>query len=169
MRLDILHSPWRSKYVARDKTSDHCVFCHASQCDDDQNKENLVVHKGKHAFVIMNLYPYNNGHVMVVPHAHEGVFHNLDPNTLAEMSLFATVITQGLTTEMNAQGFNIGYNIGKAGGAGIPSHIHMHVLPRWSGDTNFTTTLGDTRVISQSIEHTFEIVKSIFDKYNRGG
>lgn len=162
MRLDILRSPWRSKYVARDKSSDHCVFCHASQCPEDQQDHNLVAHKGKHSYVIMNLYPYNNGHVMVVPHAHESVFHNLNPETLAEMNRFAVMLTEGLTNKMNAQGFNIGFNIGQAGGAGIPKHIHMHILPRWAGDTNFTTTLGDTRVISQSLDTTFETVKSIF-------
>ncbi len=164
MNLDILHSPWRGKYVARDKSQDECVFCLAPmENNQNNNTNNLVAHKGEHSYVVMNLYPYNNGHVMVVPYIHENTFHNLNNNTIAEMNRLAMDITKGLTTKMNAHGFNIGFNIGNAGGAGIADHIHMHIVPRWQGDTNFMPVLGNTRVISQSMDESFKIIQSIFN------
>jgi len=145
------------------KKRDGCVFCEAFSADPSGDRETLIVHRGTHNAVIMNLYPYNNGHLMVVPYAHQTTFEGLPPEALLEvMSLMNRAITV-LRQTMNAEGFNVGVNLGKSAGAGIDQHVHLHIVPRWAGDTNFFTTVGNVRCIPQSMQETYEAICSTWD------
>lgn len=154
--MNKLWSPWRSQYIESFNTNDipgSCIFCEALKQDVD-DKNNLLVHKSDHTFTILNLYPYNNGHLMVVPNRHIGDFDELteaESNKVMQGLKFAKA---ALTDILNPQGFNIGANLGKVGGAGIDEHIHFHIVPRWNGDTNFMPVLGETKVISQDLMET---------------
>ena len=155
---DHLWSPWRMEYVKRPKNnSKECILC--NEIKDDSN---LIIHKTDELFVIMNLYPYNNGHIMVCPIKHISNFDRLNPNIQTDMMLFVTKIIKFMKTEMSAEGFNIGANIGKAAGAGIHNHFHMHVVPRWVGDTNFMPIIGKTKVQISTLYETCEFLKKAF-------
>lgn len=156
-----MHSPWRSKYVASfsEEQSGECIFCKAYKEDNDN--ENFIVTRGKYSFVIMNIYPYNSGHLMVVPNRHIPEITDLsDDETLEIMSLIKEM-TRALSKIMHPDGFNIGSNIGRSAGAGIDHHIHFHLVPRWSGDTNFMPVISDTKVISEDIKETLLKLKSV--------
>jgi ATP adenylyltransferase len=129
-----------------------CIFCdkHQSSCDT----ENLVVARGKHTFVMLNLYPYNNGHLMVAPYAHTADLSSLSGDTYVEMMQFIVKAQQALTLAMHPDGFNMGMNLGTVAGAGVASHLHMHLVPRWNGDTNFMPVLADIKVMPESLENT---------------
>lgn len=149
-----LFSPWRKPYIQRDKTvNDACVFCQALQADD--SAENLILHRGQGAFVILNRYPYTSGHLMVLPLAHVARLAELTPEVRAEMMELQTRAIAALEAEYNPQGFNLGANIGAAAGAGIAEHLHLHIVPRWAGDTNFTSTVGSARVLPELLEDTW--------------
>jgi ATP adenylyltransferase len=157
-------SPWRMAYISAEKEhgfeGSQCVFCDLPARRDDART--YILYRGARAFVIMNLYPYNNGHLMVVPYAHVDALSALDEATLTEMMLLVQR-SQGVLQEcMRPQGFNIGINQGRAAGAGIADHIHMHVLPRWMGDTNFMTSLGDVRVMPQHLDETYQLLRQGF-------
>jgi ATP adenylyltransferase len=156
-------APWRLAYV-KDASKDveqECIFCVKPAAGDDE--ANLIVHRGERCFVILNLFPYTNGHLMVAPYEHTGSLTDLDAPTLAElMGLGQRAITV-LEREYRPHGFNIGFNQGRVAGAGVEHHIHMHVVPRWGGDTNFMHVLGDTRVMPQSLEQSYEALKGTFD------
>jgi ATP adenylyltransferase len=146
------------EYILSNKR-EGCVFCDAFEADPSGDRDKLIVHRGTHAAVIMNLYPYNNGHLMVVPYAHQTTFEKLPPEALLEiMSLMNQAISL-LRQTMNAEGFNLGVNLGKAAGAGIDQHVHLHIVPRWSGDTNFFTTVGNVRCIPQSMQESYELLR----------
>jgi ATP adenylyltransferase len=157
-------SPWRMSYVSAEK--DHgfegpsCVFCSLPAQDDDART--YILYRGARAFVIMNLYPYNNGHLMVVPYAHVDTIATLDGETLTEMMGLAQRSQAVLTQAMRPQGFNLGMNQGRAAGAGIADHVHMHLLPRWIGDTNFMPALGDVRVMPQHLDETYQLLRPGF-------
>lgn len=151
-------SPWRMKYIMHQEYTTECVFCKALQQPD--SPENLIVARGKLSFVILNRFPYTSGHVMVVPYAHQPVLALLDRDIRSELLEMITIAEMVLTKEYNAEGFNIGANIGAAAGAGIADHLHFHIVPRWAGDTNFMSTLGETRVIPEMLEKTFERLKN---------
>ena len=154
-----LFSPWRMEYILSQK-QDGCVFCDAFAADPSRDGETMIVHRGMHSAVIMNLYPYNNGHLMVVPYAHQTTFEGLPPEALLEvMSLMNRAITV-LRQTMNAEGFNVGVNLGKSAGAGIDQHVHLHIVPRWTGDTNFFTTVGNTRCIPESMQESYEKIRA---------
>ncbi|OGO05643.1 MAG: HIT family hydrolase, partial [Chloroflexi bacterium RBG_13_56_8] len=144
-----LWSPWRLRYITGDKPG-ICVFCATAGEDDDEN--NLILCRGKHCFVIMNRYPYNNGHLMVAPYAHVNTLTSLSSQAQDEMMRLVNLCLEVLAEAMQAEGFNIGMNIGTCAGAGIKDHIHMHVVPRWSGDTNFMPVLAETHVIVEALE-----------------
>jgi ATP adenylyltransferase len=156
-------APWRLAYV-KDASKDdeqECIFCAKPAEDDDES--NLIVHRGERCFVILNLFPYTNGHLMIAPYEHVGSLAELDPETTAEMMALAQRGIGALESKYAPQGFNVGFNQGRVAGAGVEHHIHMHVVPRWGGDTNFMPVLGDTRVMPQSLEDSYEALRGTFD------
>ena len=150
------------EYIENHNKPDGCVFCMAQAMED--GTENLIAHRGQHAYVILNRYPYTSGHLMVVPSAHKANFEELDSQTRAEMMELATQCMTVLRKIYNPEAFNMGANIGEAAGAGIKEHVHIHIVPRWAGDTNFMSAVGETRVLPESLESTYERVKNGFSE-----
>lgn len=148
-----LWSPWRLEYLTTPKT-EVCIFCHAAESDDD--RENLVLLRGRRAFLLLNRFPYNNGHFMVVPYTHAPSLEDLDAPTLAEMMLLLNRGLAALRAALHPDGFNLGANLGQVAGAGIEDHVHIHAVPRWAGDTNFMPIIGDLRVIPQTWLQTYD-------------
>ncbi|MCE1189952.1 MAG: HIT domain-containing protein [Ignavibacteria bacterium] len=151
--MEKLWSPWRSVYIDSFKTKDTapaCVFCEA-QKESIEDDSSLVIHKGKLTFTVLNLYPYNNGHLMVVPYRHLNDFSQLTPEEHSEIMAELDKAIKALRLNYNPEGFNLGANLGKTAGAGIDSHLHFHIVPRWNGDTNFMPVLGEVKVISQDL------------------
>jgi ATP adenylyltransferase len=151
--MDYLWTPWRYHYVSQAAHEPGCIFCRAAEADDDARV--LIVHRGRKNFVILNLYPYTTGHSMVVPYAHVADLAACDAETLAEMMELARRLRLAFETLYHPQGYNIGMNLGRAAGAGVADHIHLHVLPRWSGDTNFMTAVAETRLQPEEISVTY--------------
>jgi ATP adenylyltransferase len=154
-----LWSPWRMGYIMSEK-EDGCVFCNALELED--GPENGIVHRGEYAFVILNTYPYTNGHLMVLPYLHVQNLDDLDPAIRGEMFEMVNRVSVALGKIYHPEGFNIGINMGEAAGAGIEAHIHVHVVPRWNGDTNFMTAIGQTRVLPESLEDTYRRVVEVW-------
>lgn len=146
--MNHLWAPWRMTYVAGEKPA-QCVLCQAAQGTDDA--ESHVLYRGEHVFVILNRFPYNSGHLMVVPYEHVGDFTQLSTEQLAEMMDISQGVLEVFRECLHAQGSNLGMNLGQAAGAGINDHLHLHAVPRWVGDTNFLTAVEDTRVVPQSL------------------
>jgi ATP adenylyltransferase len=142
------------------KPSGECIFC-AKPCEDC-DRANCIVHRGQTCFVILNVFPYNNGHLMVIPYQHTSELAELTPEVQAEMMRLATLSIAALKRLMCPDGFNIGMNLGRAGGAGIAEHLHLHIVPRWVGDTNFITTVGHTRVLPEALDRTWEKMRDAF-------
>lgn len=157
-----LWSPWRMKYIEKHEKEDGCVFCNQTAKTDGE--DNLIAFRGKLAFVILNRYPYTSGHLMVVPFEHKPNIEELDSKTRAEMMELTSQSMTVLRNLYSPQGFNMGANIGEAAGAGIAAHVHIHIVPRWNGDTNFMSSLGETRVLPESLEDTFKRVRDGFRK-----
>jgi ATP adenylyltransferase len=155
-------APWRLAYVkdASKDIEEECIFCAKPAQDDDE--ANLIVHRGERSFVILNLFPYTNGHLMVAPYAHLGRLQELGSETLTEMMALAQRSMDRLEQVYDPHGYNIGFNQGRVAGAGVEHHIHMHVVPRWGGDTNFMPVIADTKVMPQSIEQSYEALKGAF-------
>jgi ATP adenylyltransferase len=148
-------------YIKNVKTEDEgCIFCTKPAQTDD--KENLLLFRGKTCFVLMNLFPYNNGHLMIIPYKHTSDILDIDKETSGEMWELLCLSKKALTTVMNPDGFNAGMNIGRSAGAGIDQHIHLHIVPRWNGDTNFMPVTGETKVISQALSETYDALKPYF-------
>lgn len=150
------------EYIENSTREDGCIFCNAQEKED--SAENLIAFRGERAYVILNRYPYTSGHLMVVPFEHKASFEELDPPTRAEMMELTTQCMAVLRQLYNPQAFNMGANIGEAAGAGIKEHVHVHIVPRWAGDTNFMSAVGDTRVLPESLETTYERVKKGFSE-----
>jgi ATP adenylyltransferase len=159
MAEERLWAPWRLEYI-RGPKADDCIFCRAVESDDDES--NFVVHRGELAFVMLNAYPYNNGHLMVAPYAHEPTIETLDDATDLEMVQLVKRSITALREVYRPEGFNIGINQGAAAGAGIEEHVHQHVVPRWRGDTNFMPVIGDVRVLPQSLSDSWKELRSVF-------
>lgn len=156
--MDFLWSPWRMKYVQGNVEPVECVFCHElSQTNDG---ESLIVHRGSNVFVLLNRYPYTTGHLMVVPFSHTASLELLDQDTRAEMIELTTQAVEVLKKIYKPDGFNIGANIGSAAGAGVAGHVHIHIVARWVGDTNFMSTLGETRVLPEELGATYQRICS---------
>jgi ATP adenylyltransferase len=147
------------EYIESNK-EEGCVFCSAQEMED--GAENLIAFRGVHAYVILNRYPYTSGHLMVVPFDHKPNLEELDPLTRAEMMELTSRCMTVLRTVYHPEAFNMGANIGESAGAGIKSHVHIHIVPRWQGDTNFMTVVGDTRVLPEAIESTYQRVRNGF-------
>lgn len=162
MADNYLYSPWRLDYILNEKEKG-CIFCLKPDQNDDE--KNGILYRSDHCFVIQNLYPYNNGHIMVVPYKHVSSLFALNEEEI--INLFSTVrlAEKALQDCYHCEGLNIGINEGKAAGAGIAEHIHVHLVPRWIGDVNFMTVIGGKRVIPEAFEVTFRKLKEQFDKY----
>jgi len=150
---EILYAPWRSDYISGQQI-EGCVFCHISEHPEED--ENLhVLYRDEHCFVVMNRYPYTPGHFMIIPHVHTDALESLEAETWLRMSTLAQRGVKMLKEGFSAHGVNIGMNLGKAGGAGIAEHIHLHLVPRWERDTNFITAIAETRVYSTDFERIY--------------
>jgi ATP adenylyltransferase len=158
--MDRLWTPWRLAYVTEASTpAPGCIFCAAiAGLDEDP----LVVHRGERAYVILNKFPYNNGHLMVVPHRHAGRLAELDPGEVSELMRLTQLAERVLTQVYAPHGFNMGLNLGTPAGAGIADHLHMHVVPRWHGDTNFISVVGSTRVLPEELPATAHRLRAAF-------
>ena len=148
------------EYIENSTREDGCIFCDAQEKED--SAENLIAFRGERSYVILNRYPYTSGHLMVVPFDHKANFEELDPPTRAEMIELTTQCMTVLRKIYNPEAFNMGANIGEAAGAGIKEHRHIHIVQRWAGDTNFMSAVGETRVLPESLESTYERVKNGF-------
>jgi ATP adenylyltransferase len=158
--MDYLWTPWRYQYLVAPEKPDGCIFCLAAA--DKNDHHHLVVHRAIHNFVILNRYPYTNGHLMIVPYRHVSTMLDLDEATLSELMLLARAAEGHLRSIYHPDGLNFGINIGKSAGAGIAGHLHMHALPRWTGDSNFMTVIGETRVLPEELEVTWRRVSEAF-------
>ena len=161
---DHMWSPWRMRYIKGDARTpgDGCIFCEKINASDDAAAH--VLARGQYCFVTLNLYPYNNGHLMIVPYQHTGDLLAFEQPVLDELMALTRQAVAVLRDAYKPEGFNIGINRGAAAGAGIAEHLHQHVVPRWGGDTNFMTTVGQTRVIPEWIDDTYKDLKRIWDE-----
>ena len=163
--MDRLWSPWRLQYVTSTGEAHGCVFCEAV---DAPEADSLVVHRGRDCYVILNLYPYNSGHLMVVPKRHIATLGAASHDERCEMMDLTRMAELALTEAYRPQGLNVGMNLGRSAGAGIVDHIHVHVVPRWSGDTNFMTVVGDVRVLPEDLAETARRLREAFATLAQG-
>ena len=161
--MDRLWAPWRSKYVstAAQKKNESCIFCEAVKSNDEKS---YIVFRGRKSFIILNVFPYNPGHIMIAPYRHVGTLEALDEEESAEIFDLVKLSLKVLRKVYNPDGFNVGVNIGRAAGAGIESHVHIHVVPRWNGDANFMPVIADTKVLPESLDDTYKKLKEAFEQ-----
>lgn len=158
--MDFLFTPWRYAYVTATVKPGECVFCAILQAKNDE--QNLVVHRGQHCFVLLNAYPYTSGHTMVVPYDHVDELQKLTTPAAEEMMALTQKLEGVLRSLYHPDGINLGMNLGKAAGAGVAAHVHMHILPRWVADVNFMTSVGETRVLPEDLPTTYKRILSKF-------
>ncbi len=159
--MEHIWSPWRYKYIASAGREPGCVFCRAQQGED---RHYLIVHRAKLNFIILNLFPYTSGHLMIVPYEHTASFPSLSEAITTEMIELTKRAQTALEAEYNPDGFNIGMNLGQSAGAGVADHLHLHVVPRWTGDANFVSIIGETRVLPEDLQTTYDKLKKHFDE-----
>src|SRR5512146_1811614 len=161
--MDKLWSPWRSKYIESFKsgseTDGECLFCRTA--NENKDKENYILHRSKHCYIIMNLYPYNSGHLMIVPYKHASSLGELDEDTRLDCMNTINLGCEILGKAIYPHGYNIGANVGRVAGAGIEDHVHFHIVPRWNGDTNFMPVLNEVKLISEFMDITYEKLKKV--------
>jgi ATP adenylyltransferase len=165
--MDRLWSPWRYRYVTSAAPSDTCIFCDKSASSEDE--ANYVVLRGARNFILLNLYPYTNGHLMIAPYEHVPTLSEAAPETLAEMMRLTVRAERALRDLYKPGGINLGMNLGECAGAGVAGHIHMHVLPRWTGDASFMTTVGETRVLPEELPITYARLKEALASWPETG
>jgi len=163
---NVLYAPWRTDYVAGPQV-DGCVFCHISTHPEEDGALH-VLHRDEHCFVVMNRYPYTPGHFMIIPHLHTDKLEALESSAWLHMSDLAQRSVRLMKEGFGAHGVNIGMNLGRAGGAGIAEHIHLHIVPRWERDTNFITAIGGTRVYSTDFEKIYQKIRGLIPDYFAG-
>ncbi len=156
--MDYLWTPWRYHYVSKGAHSPGCIFCEALKLKNDA--ESLILHRAKLCFVILNRFPYTTGHSMIAPYEHVGELDKASPEALSEMMLLAQRLGRALGALYRPDGYNLGMNLGRVAGAGVADHLHLHVLPRWAGDTSFMTTVGETRLEPEDLATTYSKLKS---------
>ena len=165
--MDKLWSPWRSKYIESFKPGGEkeagCLFCRIAS--EDKDKKNFLLHRSKHSFIIMNLYPYNSGHLMIIPYKHTSLLNVLNEEETLDCMNMINLGCKILNDSIYPHGFNIGVNMGKVAGAGIEEHIHYHIVPRWNGDTNFMPVLNDVKIISEAMEKTYDKLMKALNNY----
>jgi len=160
--MNYMYAPWRESYFS--EKTEGCVFCHISN-HPELDTQHHVLYRDEHCFIVMNRYPYTPGHFMIIPHYHTEALEMLDPEIWIHISHLAQCAVKMLKEGIGAQGVNLGMNLGKSGGAGIAEHIHYHVIPRWLGDTNFITTIADTRVYGNDFEKIYTKILELVPEY----
>lgn len=158
--MDYLWSPWRYRYVTTAGPADPCIFCQAASANNDA--ETFIVHRAGHCYVILNRFPYTSGHLMVAPYLHVATLEELPEEAAIEMALLLRRAEGHLRRLYRPEGMNVGMNLGQCAGAGVAGHIHAHVLPRWTGDSSFMTTVGETRVLPEDLQVTWEKLRGAF-------
>ena len=158
--MDRLWTPWRFEYISKVDQATSCVFC--SILGEPKDPENLVLYRGRTVFVIMNLFPYTSGHLLIVANRHISTLNEASEEELVEFIHLARHCENALRQEYHPNGFNLGFNVGRAAGAGIEQHLHMHVLPRWVGDSNFVSIVGETRVLPEELQTTYQRLSPYF-------
>lgn len=156
-----LWAPWRMEYILGERTGE-CFFC--AKAKENKDRENYILYRGQRCFIMLNIYPYNNGHLMIAPYQHAASLEDLDEETLTELMFLVNKGLRLLRRVLNPQGFNIGINLGKAAGAGIEEHVHIHIVPRWEGDTNFMPVFAGTKVIPELLDGTYEKLMAALEK-----
>ncbi len=162
--MDHLWSPWRYHYLTNAHTWEGCIFCEMAAADEDETS--LIVFRGEHNFVVLNRFPYTSGHLMVVPYAHQSQLDAIEESAANEMMLLTRAAETHIRALYRPDGLNIGMNLGQSAGAGIAGHIHMHVLPRWFGDANFMTTIGETRMLPEDLSVSWRRLSEAFHHSN---
>jgi ATP adenylyltransferase len=160
--MDYLWTPWRFQYVNETKNSTDCVFCEMAARDASTDRKNLILYRGRFNFVLLNLYPYTTGHTMVAPYAHIADLAEVQVETLNEMMALAQRVQRALRDCYHPEGYNLGLNLGRCAGAGVEHHVHLHALPRWTGDSNFMTVIGETRVAPEDLITTYDKLIGFF-------
>lgn len=155
--MDYLWTPWRYAYVTSAEKTSNCIFCDAPKAEDDAKAR--IVHRARHCYIILNTFPYTPGHIMIVPYAHLDELQKLPNQAADEMMRLSQHMEGVLRALYTPDGLNLGMNLGKAAGAGVAGHIHMHMLPRWVADSNFVSVIGETRVLPESLETTYQRIK----------
>ncbi len=156
MSADRLYTPWRMKYITGEKKREGCVFCNDFETNTALDRANYLIYRGAHTFTVMNIYPYNVGHLMVLPHEHVGTLVETPIAAQHEMMTISAYFTELLGRMMRPDGFNLGLNIGRAAGSGIDTHLHFHIVPRWNGDSNFLPVVGSTRILPEELVDTYD-------------
>jgi len=160
--MDYIWSPWRYQYMSSAAQREGCIFCDMTAADPAQDRERLILHRGRFNLIVLNLFPYNSGHAMIAPYQHVASLEALNPEGLAEMMTLARDLEAALKAAYRPQGYNLGMNLGRSAGAGIADHLHLHVLPRWNGDANFMTTVGETRILPEDLDTTYSRLVDFF-------
>jgi ATP adenylyltransferase len=160
--MDYLWSPWRFRYVTGADQPGQCIFCTLAGGEPARDRENLILHRGRFNFIVLNLYPYTTAHTLVVPYAHVAKLVDLPAESLVEMMEMTQKLNAAIASAYHPEGYNMGMNIGKAAGAGIADHLHLHFLPRWFGSSNFLTVVGETRVLPEDLNATYAKLASFF-------
>lgn len=158
--MDHEWSPWRYQYVTGVKKEHDCVFCRLAK--ETLDLENFILHRAKYSYIVLNIYPYMSGHLLIIPFEHLSLLSILPKEASDEMMDLTKLCQVTLEKEYKPQGFNIGMNLGQAAGAGVAAHLHMHIMPRWFGDINFTTTIAETRILPEMLENTYQRLKPYF-------
>ncbi len=162
--MERMFTPWRMAYIAGPHERG-CILC--EKPGEDKDRDNLIVYRGEQCYVLLNLYPYNNGHLMIAPYAHIATLEDLPPETAAEMIHLTQKSIRALRRALSPHGFNIGMNLGRVAGAGIADHVHLHVVPRWQGDTNFMPLICGTKLIPEWLDETYEKLYRAFQDLER--
>jgi ATP adenylyltransferase len=160
--MDKIWAPWRREYIFQKDKEKGCILCNRANRDND--KEDYILFRGKYVFIIMNIYPYNNGHLMVAPYKHTASIEDINSEQGEEFFSVVKLGIKALEIGLKPDGFNIGMNIGRVAGAGIEDHIHMHIVPRWNGDTNFMPIFSNTKVLSVSLDETYNLLRKTIEK-----
>jgi ATP adenylyltransferase len=162
--MERLYTPWRLDYVSSEK-EEGCIFCNRLESNDP---EHFILHKSRNWFLVMNRYPYSNGHVLIVSNRHIGSLIDCNDQEISDLAMLMKITETAVRKVYNPHGVNCGYNGGAGAGAGIPDHFHVHMLPRWNADTNFMTVIADTRVVPETLEKSFNNLKPVFDELLKG-
>jgi ATP adenylyltransferase len=158
--MKTLWAPWRMDYILSDKKTQGCIFCELPK--QDRDRDNLILYRSSHTFAIMNRYPYNNGHIMVVPYGHIATLDGMDEGTMLDFMKLTKHAVRSIEKAFMPEGFNMGINVGKIAGAGMEEHLHLHIVPRWAGDTSFMTVFDEIRVVPEHVLSTYDKLYTAF-------